>query len=144
ICCDFFCVYRVLNFLGDGPAMRFQADAPFKIEHVELLCSSYRRWTGKDLLPPELSPIDAQGAVYDAPFAMLSQDAEPDPVFNYGNLRAQQLIEATWDELIGMPTSLTAEEIRREDRQNALDQVAAHGYVDVYIGMLISKNGRRF
>src|SRR3569623_1154026 len=124
--------------------MRFQADAPFMIEHVELLCSSYRRWTGKELLPPELSPIDAQGAQYDAPFALLSHDAEPDPVFNYGNRRAQQFFEATWDELIGMPSRRTAEEIRREDRQYALDQVAAHGYVDGYTGMRISKNGRRF
>lgn len=114
------------------------------IEHVELLCSSYRRWIGKDLLPPELSPIDAQGALYDAPFALLSHDAQPDPVLNYGNRRAQQLFEATWDELLGMPSRLTAEAIRREDRQHALDQVAAHGYVDGYTGMRISRNGRRF
>lgn len=124
--------------------MRFEADAPFAIDHVELLRSSYRHWTGKHLLPPEMSPIDAQGALYDAPFALLSHDAAADPVFNYGNRRALELLEMTWDELLVTPSRLTTEPGAREERRRLLDQVSSHGHIDNYSGVRVSKRGRRF
>src|SRR3569832_3013155 len=75
---------------------RFEANAPFVLDHVELLRSSYKHWTGKDLLPPEMHAIDAQGALFDAPFAVLSHGPEPDPVFFFGFCLVLFLFVLVW------------------------------------------------
>ena len=123
---------------------RFEANAPFVLDHVELLRSSYKHWTGKDLLPPEMHAIDAQGALFDAPFAVLSHGPEPDPVFKYGNRLALQLFEMEWDEFVNMPSRYTTDPADREERQRLLDKVSRRGYADDYSGIRVSKTGRRF
>lgn len=124
--------------------VRFESNAPFSIDHIDLLRSSYKRWTGKDLLPPVTSPIDAVGSLFDAPYAVLSHGPGADPVFTYGNRLALQMFEMNWDEFVNMPSRYTAEPSRREDRQRLLAQVAEKGHVDHYSGARISKTGRRF
>src|SRR3569832_1013646 len=88
---------------------RFEANAPIVLDHVELLRSSYKHWTGMDLLPPVMHAIDAQGALFDAPVAVRSHGPEPDPVFKYGNRLALQLFEMEWDEFVNMPSRYTTD-----------------------------------
>lgn len=128
----------------DVDEVRFEANAPFVLDHVERLLASYRRWTGRQLLPPEMHLIDAQGALYDAPFALVSHGAEPDPIFNYANLLAQQLFEMAWDEFVRAPSRLTAAPEAQAERQRLLAEVGARGYVENYAGVRVAKSGRRF
>lgn len=128
----------------DVDETRFEANAPFVIDHVELLRSSYKHWTHNDLLPPDTHAIDTQGTLFDAPFALLSHGSEADPVFNYGNRLALQLFEMTWDDFTNMPSRYTTDPADREERQRLLDRVSTHGYVDDYSGIRVSKTGLRF
>jgi hypothetical protein len=119
-------------------------DSPFLLEHVGLLRSSYRHWTGTDLLAPELGPVEAVRALDDAPFAVVSHGVQADPVFNYGNRLALRLFETDWEEFTALPSRQSAEPVNRDERQGLLAQVGAYGYSDNYCGVRISKTGRRF
>ena len=119
-------------------------DSPALIEHVALLRGSYRHWTGKDLLPPGISEVDAVRALDDAPFAVVSHGTQTDPIFNYGNRLALRLFEMEWNEFTALPSRLSAEPVNRDERQRLLAQVSAQGYSDNYAGVRIAKNGRRF
>lgn len=114
-------------------------------DFFDLLTSSYRRITGKDLVPPELTRQEGIRWLYeDAPFGLLAHDTAPDPVFVYGNRNAQRRFEYSWDELTALPSRLSAEAPERAARENFLRQVAEKGYVDNYEGIRISKSGKRF
>jgi hypothetical protein len=119
-------------------------DSPALIEHVALLRTSYRRWTGKDLLPPGIGEVDAVRALDDAPFAVVSHGTQTDPIFNYGNRLALRLFEMDWEEFTALPSRLSAEPGDRDARQRLLAQVGAQGYSDNYAGVRIAKTGRRF
>jgi MEKHLA domain len=119
-------------------------DSPFLFEHAALLRNSYRHWTGNTLLASEVSPADAVRALYEAPFALVSHDAQPDPVFTYGNRLALQLFEMTWDEFTALTSRLSAEPANQKERYRLLAQVSTQGYSDHYSGVRISKTGRRF
>jgi hypothetical protein len=120
-----------------SPANAFLAD------HVALLCTSYRRLTGADLLVADSDPSLAE-ALYQAPFVVLSHGTEPDPIFNYANLAAQRLFEMTWAQLTAMPSRLSAEPVSREERARLLAAVSEHGFIDDYRGVRVSSSGRRF
>lgn len=113
-------------------------------DHALLLLASYRRLTGRDLLPAALPALQAARDLYHAPFVVLSHDTATDPVFTYANLAAQRLFAMPWSEIVGMPSRLSAEAMRRDERQRLLDRVAADGYIDDYNGVRIAKTGRRF
>ena len=112
-------------------------------DHADLILSSFLRITGKNLI--DLKPGQDSGhAVYEAGFCVLSHDTAPDPVFNYGNRAAQELFEMSWEQLIGLPSRLSAEAPLREERQRLLNNVAEKGYIDDYKGIRISSSGKRF
>jgi PAS domain-containing protein len=114
-------------------------------DFFELLCGSYRRIVGKDLVPRVLTQREAVRWLYeDAPFGLLAHDTATDPVFVYGNKSAQRRFEYSWEELTALPSRLSAEAPERQARENFLRQVAERGYVDDYEGIRISKSGKRF
>lgn len=59
-------------------------------DHADLLCDTYRHWTGRDLVAP--GPARAE-TLYRAPFVVLSHNTDADPLFTYANLAAQTLFE---------------------------------------------------
>lgn len=103
------------------------------------LFTSYKRWTGKDLLP-----IASEEALWKAPRVVVSHGIEADPILNYGNEQALQLWEMTWEQLIQTPSRLTAELPNREERQRLLERVGRFGYIDDYSGIRITTSGKRF
>ncbi|MBI5937757.1 MAG: MEKHLA domain-containing protein [Betaproteobacteria bacterium] len=113
-------------------------------DHAALLIRCYRHWTGRELIDPSLSPQAVAHALYQAPFAVLSHDAEADPCFTYANLTAQRLFEMPWPEIVGLPSRYSAEPLVREARERLLQRVAEHGFIDDYSGIRIAKSGRRF
>lgn len=119
------------------------ASNQYRQPHVELLLDSYQRWLQRPLLSGADRNALGQQA-YQADCVLLSHTADDDPLFNYANLRAQQLFEFEWAELIGMPSRYSAEPVNREQRERLLAQVTAHGYIADYSGVRIAKSGRRF
>lgn len=67
-------------------------------------------------------------------------------MFVYANQAALNLFEAEWDELIGTPSTRSAEPIDdiQEDRSAALTQVLEKGFMDDYQGNRISFKGTKF
>jgi PAS domain S-box-containing protein len=119
---------------------------PTDPDFFTLLGESYARLLGKPLVPDEeLPPAEAARWLYeDAPFGILAHDTQADPVFVYGNLRAQRLFGYTWNELTALPSRLSAEAPERSERQAFLEQVTRDGYVDGYRGVRVTKSGERF
>lgn len=70
----------------------------------------------------------------------------PGPVFVYANRAALDLFEAEWEELIGQPSTKSAEPINeiQDDRSSALAQVLEKGFMDNYQGNRISFKGTKF
>ncbi len=112
--------------------------------HVARLLESYRHWTGRYLLTPAPAPGETARRLYHAPFAVLSHGPGEDPCFDYGNLRAQELFELPWDELVRLPSRRSAEPVDQASRAELLARVARDGYIDDYSGVRVSASGRRF
>lgn len=119
-------------------------DSDFLVGHVAILRHSLKRWGGPELAPPELDDRAAARFLFEAPFALLSHNTNPDPVFNYANRTALELFELTWEECMLMPSRLSAEPLHRDERARLLAEVTAHGLIRNYRGIRISKNGKRF
>lgn len=114
------------------------------IAHTGVLARSFRKFTGRDLLPGLFNPLGLSRNLFAAPFVLVSHGTESDPVLNYGNAAALTLWEMTWDELTRTPSRLTAEAPLREERARLLATVTKRGFIDDYSGVRISKSGRRF
>lgn len=116
----------------------------FMADHVALLCSSFEKLTGKELVPSNLSSVEAARFLFDAPFAVISHNSDADPLFNYANQKAMQLFEMVWPEIIGLPSRMSVEPVNRDERTRLLQRVTDKGYIDDYSGIRISSSGRRF
>lgn len=111
--------------------------------HAALLTSSFTRLVGRDLVSGS-TPGETARALFHAPFAVVSHNTDPDPMFNYGNQTALDLFEMTWDELTSLPSRMSAEPVHREERARLMARVERSGFIDDYRGIRISKSGRRF
>ena len=107
----------------------------------DLIIGSFRRLMGRDLAGPA---ADAEWLYYRAPFVVLAHDGGADPRFIYANKTAQTCFEYSADELIGLPSRLSAETEERAARQLLLDRVSRDGFISDYSGIRIAKSGRRF
>lgn len=116
----------------------------FYLIHGNLLCRSYERFTGKQLLTCKFNSTERITALFDAPFALVSHGVDENPIFNFGNQTALDLFELTWSQFIELPSRMSAESANRDERQRLLDRVAKHGYIDDYKGVRISSTGRKF
>ena len=116
----------------------------YQQEHVQLLCSSYRHWTGKPLLPGSHTDAELAQSIFEAPFAVLSHGTEDNPILNYSNQIGLELFEMTWEEWTSMPSRHTAEPMLRDERARLMKRVTEQGYIDDYSGTRISKSGKRF
>lgn len=112
---------------------------------TRLILANYRRLLGRDLAGVVQGP-GAEEQLFAAPCAVLSALGPfgSDHNFNYANRTALQLFEYSWDELMGKPSSASAEPVHREERRKLLDEVGKHGFIANYSGIRIGKNGRRF
>ncbi len=116
----------------------------FLVEHVAILNESFRQLLGQDLIPGARSQQELAERLFNAPFAVVSHNTGPDPIFNYANLSALNLFELSWEEFIQLPSRLSAEPVNQAERERLLAEVTRHGYIDDYEGIRISKSGRRF
>ncbi|MCQ8103372.1 MEKHLA domain-containing protein [Methylomonas sp. SURF-2] len=115
----------------------------FYRDHVALLIDSYRQLLQRSFLH-DIGEDCLGQRVFEAEFALLSHNTDPDPLFNYANLKALELFELSWDELIGMPSRLSVEPENQQARERLMAAVTDKGFVDNYTGIRVSKTGRRF
>jgi hypothetical protein len=118
-------------------------DNLFLADHARLLLESYRRLTGKELVPAG-EPVLRAKVRYESDFVVVSHDTQADPVFNYANLAAQALFKLDWAHFVALPSRLSAEPLQRKERQRLLDAVTRKGFIDDYAGIRVTSGGRRF
>jgi hypothetical protein len=116
----------------------------FLYPHVTILRDSFRHWTGRDLVNPRLDERDAARFLFNASFAVASQDTGKDPLFNYANRTALNLFAMRWEEFTGTPSRLSAEPTKQAERERLLEKVSAKGFIDGYSGVRVGRHGRRF
>lgn len=100
---------------------------------AELIVVSHLREVG--------DPLCGAGELMDLDAVVLCHDTSDDPLFVYANRAAQRLWERSWDEFIGMPSRLTANEVERAERAEAL---STPGVVRGYAGERVTAAGQRF
>lgn len=110
---------------------------------LELLVDSYQDLLNRPLIQIDTS-LNLGQQLWEADFALLSHNADADPLFNYGNRMALQAFELSWQELIGMPSRFSAEPVHRQEREQLLAKVERQGFIDDYCGVRIAKSGKRF
>lgn len=109
-----------------------------------MLIGSFRHWTGKELVQSNPVCQDLYKALFEAPYAVVSHNTDPDPVFNYGNKTALELFEMDWPTFTSLPSRQSAEPVNRDERQKLLARVSQFGFIDDYRGVRISSSGKRF
>ena len=117
------------------------------IQHSLLLIDSFERLTGKNLLPnrsAEIHALSLAQGLYELDAVVLSHNGGGDPIFTYANRKAQEIFEYDWDTFLTLPSRLSAEPDRREDRSAMLQSAAEQGYISNYGGVRVSASGRRF
>ncbi|HBE20747.1 MAG TPA: MEKHLA domain-containing protein [Cyanobacteria bacterium UBA11149] len=114
------------------------------ILHSQRLLYSFKYWLGYSLLEVSGTPREIAAALFEAPFVLVSHGRESDPIFNYGNRRALELWELSWQEFTQMPSRKTAETMAQEERNRLLAETTAKGFVSNYSGVRISSTGKRF
>ena len=106
-----------------------------------------RRNPRRPLFAEDIEISEAARVLWEAPFAVLAHDAaEPEPAFTYGNAAALALFECSWAELVGSPSSRSAEPEAavQSERAALLARALEGGYVDDYEGWRVSFKGTRF
>lgn len=114
------------------------------IARAQLLLNSFAHWTGRQLVPREVTIEDQARTLFHAPFVVVSHGTQPDPVLCYGNATALKLWEMDAATFTQTPSRLTAEPMHRDERAQLLARTAKNGFADDYAGIRISRTGKRF
>ncbi|MBW4607571.1 MAG: MEKHLA domain-containing protein [Hassallia sp. WJT32-NPBG1] len=96
--------------------------------HSQRLLHSYQHWTRTSLLNVNGTSEEIAQALFEAPFVLVSHGTQADPIFNYGNRKALQLWELSWQEFTKMPSRKSAEKIVQEERDRLLAEAASKGF----------------
>jgi hypothetical protein len=75
---------------------------------------------------------------------VLAHDGARDPRLIYANAAALRLWARTWEEMIGLPSRLTAEPSERQTRAEALALARRRHALSGYRGVRVDSAGRRF
>jgi hypothetical protein len=111
----------------------------------DLLTGSYRRILGEELVPADQANEHGPEWLYEsAPFCVLAHNTAENPIFIYGNRKAQTCFDYTWDELTSLPSHLSTEFENREERERLLERVKRDKFATGYRGLRIAKGGKRF
>ena len=112
-----------------------------------LLLQSHQRAFGRPLIASAQSNRSKRlicQELFACGFPVLAHGTEQDPKLTYANAAALQLWDSRWDELIGLPSRLTAPDSERAERSSALGQAKRLEAVQNYQGIRISRKGQQF
>ena len=114
---------------------------------VRLLLSSHQRAFNRPLMACDRSRQSKRLAcqeLFACGFPVLAHGTGSDPLITYANSAALHLWGLRWEQLVGMPSRLTAPEEERNERQAALSEAHTKEAIRGYSGTRISHGGRRF
>ncbi|MEC8441006.1 MAG: MEKHLA domain-containing protein [Cyanobacteriota bacterium] len=114
---------------------------------VTLLLTSHQRAFGRPLIAAARAGQSMRLCCQDlfvCGFPVLSHGIGSDPTLTYANAAALQLWERRWDQLVGMPSRMTAPAEARQERQQALNTAQMQDAIWGYGGVRINGDGRRF
>ncbi len=125
----------------DWDAERSLVESHAGPERIEWIAASYRRLTGRDLVPP---CSDVASALWNVPAVVVAHGTEADPIFFYANRMALTLFEFPAAEFIQLPSRLSAKPLARDERAQMLARVSEHGFIDDYAGVRTARSGGGF
>lgn len=111
---------------------------------MQVILASHRDRVGSELIE-RTGDVDEEARLLrhlDA--VVLSHDGGDDPVFVYANEAAAALWRMSIDQLVGMPSRLSAPPERREARSSMLADARTTGVLRGYSGERIASDGTRF
>lgn len=111
---------------------------------AQAILDSHRDRVGSELVERSGSAEEDALRLRELDAVVLSHDGGDDPVFVYANNAAAALWRMSIEELIGMPSRLSAPPERREERAGMLADAASTGVLRGYSGERIAKDGTRF
>ena len=103
--------------------------------HQRLFQRPLVRSTGIRLSAQELFVLDQ---------VVLCHDGSEDPRFLYANRAALQLFSRNWEQMVGMPSRLSASANQRLSRREQLELAKRQDKLENYSGVRVNSQGRRF
>ena len=107
---------------------------------LEFAEQSFNKYTDK-LLPLEKNK-DLLSSFDECLLPIASHDTNG--FFNYLNKAALSLFKVTKDQVIGRSTTMTAPKSEQKQRNELLNQVNSHGFIDNYKGIRVTSDGELF
>lgn len=120
---------------------------PPALEVVSMILSSHQAAFRSPLLagiPINVNPRLAAQEVFCADHVVLAHDGSSDPRFIYANAAAIRLWRRRWEEMIGLPSRLTAEPEEQRARAEALALAQRQVGLVGYTGIRVDRTGHRF
>ena len=114
---------------------------------VAQLLQSHQRAFGRPLISaaqPGPSKLLICQELFACGFPVLAHNGSPEPKLTYANAAALGLWDAPWDDLVGLPSRLTAPTAEQAERSLALSKAKSEDAIEGYSGIRISRKGRRF
>jgi hypothetical protein len=130
--------------------------SPAGIERATWLLASHQRAFGRPLIATPATPGPSPGEarqraqeLFAAATVVLAHDGsadrpDHDPRLTYANRSALALWRRPWNEMVGMPSRLTAEPAERSSRALLLASARNQEAISGYTGIRIDSHGRRF
>lgn len=109
-------------------------------QRIALIAQCYEQLVGRALV----SGAAIADEMWNLPAVVLAHGAEDDPICFYANRAALDRFDLDGETLIAMPSRLTAEEPRREERDRFLERVNREGFSNDYSGLRVASTGKRF
>lgn len=113
------------------------------IIHSQHILHSFQHWLGYSLLDVSGSSAEIAQRLFEAPFILASHGTQANPIFNYGNRKALEQWEMSWEEFTSTPSRKTAEAVVQEERDRLLAEAATKGF-SYFSGVRITSTGKRF
>lgn len=133
----------MVAFNSDGP---LEASRLARADIATAIADSFRRRVGGFLVPTNVEggPLDIDQALMTSSSVILCHDGTSDPHFIFANHAAAALWRMEIEDLVGMPSRLSAPPQMRADRAQALAQAAIDGVLIGYSGERVAADGSRF
>jgi PAS domain-containing protein len=114
------------------------------VEIATSILDSYRECLKSELVERTGDPRTDAQRLFDLDAVVLSHDGGDDPKFVYANAAAAAAWRTTPEELIGMPSRLSAPPEHRDSRKAMLDEAARDGFITGYSGTRVARDGSLF
>ena len=108
-----------------------------------LLLESHKRLFQRPLIRSQSIRLAAQ-ELFVLDQVVLCHDGSEDPRFLYANRAALQLFSRNWEQMVGMPSRLSASANQRLSRREQLELARRQDKLENYSGVRVNSQGRRF